>query len=283
MSATQTGWMSIGHGDIEAYKTKLLQWDHHQETLEKNYETYGLPSNLEELDDEQIGILQELVEHSAGGSSTMAMGKVTNIKPLSPIFEQKLLIDLYTEDCPITCESFIALLKGGRKSKVVAGKELVYRNSIFHRLVRDFIIQGGDITRGDGTGGESIYGLKFNDEKNGLKKKFEYGTLGMASGSSKNSNSSQFFICLIPPLSPPNCNSNSKSGSGSGAGSAQKDQDAKKAKEREKQLNKLNGKYVVFGRVKEESIGLLERLNSLDTTDGEGIKDRCWIEDCGVI
>ncbi len=79
-----------------------------------------------------------------------------------------------------------------------SGKGLTYRNSYIHRVVRDFVIQGGDFVFGNGSGGESIYGggKKFKDERQGLLLRHDRaGLLSMGNGG-KNSNSSQFFVTL---------------------------------------------------------------------------------------
>ncbi|WWC70354.1 uncharacterized protein I206_104304 [Kwoniella pini CBS 10737] len=280
MSETQTGWMKIGYGDMDQYELELKQWEYNQSILEQNYQIYGLPSKLEDLNEEQIEILKDLIKHSSSSSSSL-MGEVKNKKPISPIFEDKLEIELFVKECPITCKNFIELLKGeetGRKSKFFKNsnensnsnfKELKYKGNKFHRLIKNFIIQGGDIIKENGTSGESIYGLKFNDEKNGLNKfKFNFGTLAMSSNNSKNSNSSQFFICLIS-----NSNDNDS-------------ELIKKEKEKEKKFNKLNGKYVIFGQIKnEKSLNLLKKLNELiECNEKEEIVNGiCWIENCGVL
>lgn len=101
---------------------------------------------------------------------------------------------------------------------------LHYKGVRFHRIVKDFVCQGGDVTHENGSGGESIYGKKFKDEQKGLKTKHtKAGMLGMCN-SGKNSNTSQFYFTF----------------------SAQP---------------KLDGKHVVFGQVV-EGLEVLERVNA---------------------
>jgi len=148
---------------------------------------------------------------------------------------------LYADVTPKTAENFRALCTG-EKGVCATGEPLHYKNCSFHRVISNFMIQGGDFTRGDGTGGVSIYGEKFADE-NFKVKHTEAGLLSMANAG-PGTNGSQFFITLAP-------------------------------------TPHLDGKHVVFGRVV-EGMEVVRAIESVQTSSTDKPIQDCIIADCGL-
>ena len=136
----------------------------------------------------------------------------------------RIVFGMFGSTVPKTVKNFSTLATGAA-GKGNSGKPLHFKGSKFHRVIPEFMAQGGDFTAGNGTGGESIYGSKFNDENFDLKHSKPY-LLSMAN-SGPNTNGSQFFITF-------------------------------------KDTPWLNGRHVVFGEVIEgqDVVNRLEKIGS---------------------
>ncbi|KAJ3020740.1 hypothetical protein HKX48_000270 [Thoreauomyces humboldtii] len=174
-----------------------------------------------------------LTESYASDPSWSAKGPM-RLEPVSQPRGGRLVFSLNAKACPKTTANFAQLCTGEKGLSKSAKKPLHYAMTPVHRIISDYIAQGGDITRGDGSGGDSVYGGTFNDEKEGMKTGLVCkGALAMAN-SGKNSNSSQWFVVLT-------------------------DDPAK--------LKKMDGKYVVFGNLV-EGLEILDALSNVGTENG---------------
>ncbi|XP_019437474.1 PREDICTED: peptidyl-prolyl cis-trans isomerase CYP40-like [Lupinus angustifolius] len=157
--------------------------------------------------------------------------------------EGRIVVELFNDVVPKTAENFRVLCTGEKGIGSNTGVPLYFKGSCFHRVIKGFMIQGGDISAGDGTGGESIHGLKFEDENFELKHERK-GMLSMAN-SGPNTNGSQFFITTT-------------------------------------RTSHLDGKHVVFGKVV-KGMGVVRSIEHVTTGDDDRPTLDVKIVDCGEI
>lgn len=108
----------------------------------------------------------------------------------------RIVFGLFGDIAPKAVENFVALCNCDRGKGKKTGKDLCYKGSKIHRVIPNFIVQGGDFTHGDGTGGESIWGGYFEDESFQVKHNRRY-MLSMANSGKENSNRSQWYINTV--------------------------------------------------------------------------------------
>jgi len=154
-------------------------------------------------------------------------------------YRGRFTIALFGDTAPMTVLNFASITKGYKRGK----SKLEYKGSVVHRIVQDFVIQMGDVTKGDGSGGASIFGERFNDEDFELSHRSP-GWVAMANHG-PDTNNSQFYILLT-------------------------------------KARWLDTKHVVFGKVT-QGYNVIETLGDVPSSSKTAIpKKKITIVDCGL-
>ena len=194
---TSRAYLEIGIGNIAEHERLLSAYENGRAFCQASGAIYGLPSDIDELDDDQREILLDAFD---ADKAWFSLPRSCNKPP--PLSAGRIILTLRDDVAPKTTANFKALITGEKGLGKASKKPLQYVGTQFHRIVKSFVVQGGDFVRGDGSGADSIYGGYFNDEKGGLALKHDRaGVLAMAN-SGKNTNACQFYLTLAPA---PNC------------------------------------------------------------------------------
>jgi cyclophilin family peptidyl-prolyl cis-trans isomerase len=108
-----------------------------------------------------------------------------------------IVLGLFGDIAPKAVQNFVALCNCDRGKGKFTGKDLCYKGSKIHRVITNFMIQGGDFSHGNGTGGESVFGGYFEDESFDVKHSNRRYMLSMANSGKKNTNLSQWYIDTV--------------------------------------------------------------------------------------
>ncbi|KAI0059199.1 hypothetical protein BV25DRAFT_1993727 [Artomyces pyxidatus] len=156
----------------------------------------------------------------------------------------RVIFELFNDVCPKTCENFRALCTGEKGLSPLSDRPLYYKNSIIHRSIADFMIQGGDFTKRNGTGGESIYGGPFPDED--LTHPLDTEGLLCMANKGPNTNGSQFFVTL-------------------------------------RDCSHLKGKHTVFGKVIRGYNDVIEKIAAVPVDDKDRPTVPVTVANCGEL
>ena len=241
-------YLDISRGDRKEHERHERGYRLAQDAMDALSPIYGWDRNHpEQLDDEQRQILQEMWEHRQRNEDKEGADRGVQMRfdPPPPYVVGRIVIETRDDVAPKASENFRSLVTGDKGKGKTTGKPLHYRGCRFFRIEKGFVCQTGDFVNNDGTGGESIYGGKFNDEKAAFKLKHSRaGVVGMAN-SGKNSNTSQFYITF-------------------GA------------------CPKLDGKHVVFGLVV-EGLDVVELMEATGASGDGTPREVFHVEDCGIL